>query len=229
MLALTYALSALWSLTTTAPITVASTRIFPDETSHADVARYLAAHGSLPPYTMTYATSVHPPLYHLLVAVLLSLVAPVVGMYRALIVARLATIFCSVGVVYLTYRAARHFGSRTLALTAASLVALIPTRILIGGGLTNENLAALGAAGTLAVLVGGMRGREGFTPRALSLLAFYLVVGIGSKITCLGLLPAAMAAVLWKGWRQSKPWMASLLPALAPPVVVAAMSGGSPS
>ena len=164
----------------------------------------MAEHGTLPPYVWPYDTSVHPPLYHALASLVFRIFAPRFGSPAALLAIRLLTGLCAPGIVYLAYRSARNFTSRSGALLAATFVLLVPMRASLSGGITNENLAALGAAGAFAVLLGGVRGRAGFTPRRLVLLMLWTVVGVGSKLTCLGLLPAAAIALIDAGRRRRR-------------------------
>jgi 4-amino-4-deoxy-L-arabinose transferase-like glycosyltransferase len=214
LLLLTFALSGAWAAIVPPPTAPGWGNFHPDEAGHAAVIEYIANHiGRLPPYRFPYDTSVHPPLYHAGAALLLALLRPVTGPESAYIFLRLATALSGVGVVYLTYAAARRLTSRRTALFAGALVALVPMRAALGGALNNENLAALGAAGALAVIVAGLRSRNGFPRPRIGLLALYLVVGIGSKLTCLGLLPVAVGAVLWCGRNRRGP--ANFLKALA--------------
>ena len=214
-----YCFAAAWALSTPVP-TADNAQLWgnfqPDEFGHASVARYMAEHGTLPPYVLPYDTSVHPPLYHALASLVFRIFAPRFGSPAALLAIRLLTGLCAPGIVYLAYRSARNFTSRSGALLAATFVLLVPMRASLSGGITNENLAALGAAGAFAVLLGGVSGRAGFTPRRLVLLMLWTVVGVGSKLTCLGLLPAAAIALIDAGRRQRRPlsralWQSSAL------------------
>ena len=209
LLLATYLLSAAWALSTPIPSVSGPQAILwgnfhPDEISHIAVVRYLAQHHALPPYLLPYDTSVHPPLYHGLAAALYLLFAPLFGDDGAMRMIRLCSPLYGVGIVYLVYAATCRVATRQTALLAALLVALIPTRIDLGGAVTNENLAALGAAGVFAVLVGGLYDHQGFKPRQIALLTVYLCIGIGSKVTCLGLLPVVVLALLRQGYRRGQ-------------------------
>lgn len=204
ILVCTFLLSLAWALATPVAHIVPTDLVWgnfhPDEGSHVAVIDFMATHRALPPYRDLYATSVHPPLYHGMGALVYGLAVAGGASYdRAMLMVRVCTAFCGVGIVYLTFAATRRVASRETAIFAALLVALVPMRASLGGGVNNENLAALGAAGVLATLVGGFCASDGFTYRRALLLTLYLVVGIGSKITCLGLLPVALFAVVWRG------------------------------
>ena len=174
----------------------------PDEVSHISVARYMGSHGlGLPPYVPPYDTSVHPPLYHGLAGLVLGGVAGRLGEPNAVRLVRILGVLVGLGTIWYTYRAARETRlARPVALPAALLVALIPMRVSLSGAVTNENLAALGAAATLAYLYQNLR--HGFTGRRFALLVFWCVVAVGSKITCAGLVLSVGAGLLYeRHWR----------------------------
>jgi 4-amino-4-deoxy-L-arabinose transferase-like glycosyltransferase len=154
----------------------------PDEASHALTVRWWAEHGRLPPYNGDYAVSVHPPLYHM-TATVFWLLGGAAG-------ARFFSVLLGTATVWFTFRATRTLYGREVAELAAWLVALVPMRASLAGGISNENLTALAAAAALAALAEQLRGRERRVP-----LALWCAVGVGSKLTCLGLFPAVAVAL----------------------------------
>jgi hypothetical protein len=123
------------------------------------------------------------------------------------------------GVVFFTFVAGRAVAGRRTALLASWLVLLVPMRASLAGGITNENLAALGAAGACAWLAVGLR--RGFDRGRVGALTLWTVLGVGSKLTCLALVPAE-ALVLWQaarrrgmGWRVPAGQFAVSMAALA--------------
>lgn len=157
----------------------------PDEVSHVLTVRWWAEHLSLPPYNADYAVSVHPPLYHFAGALFWH-----VGGALAV---RCFSALLGAATVWFTFRAARTLYGRSVAELAAWLVALVPMRASLSGGISNENLAALAATAALALLAEALRGR-----RRLGGLALWCAVGVASKLTCLGLLPAIVLALAWR-------------------------------
>lgn len=203
LLATFLTLSTLWAVRVPRPVgadAVLWGNFQPDEGNHIAVIAYMAAHRRLPPYTFAYYESVHPPLYHLLGAVVYAAAAPLLGPNGAALLLRLISGVLGAGVVWLTYRSARELLPPGAALTAAGIVAGVPTFVSLSAAVTNENLAALGAAGALAALLRGLR--HGFDARRTWALSLWIAVGVGSKVTCLGLLPAACAALWWSGRRR---------------------------
>lgn len=193
----------------------------PDEGSHISVVRYMGEHRlQLPPYASPYDTSVHPPLYHGLAGVVFGVAANVLGETGALRVVRLIGLLIGVGTIGFAYHAARQARlSRAVALPAAFLVALVPMRVSLAAAVTNENLAALGATATLALLYECLR--YGFVGRRFFALLFWCVVAVGSKFTCAGLLLSVAAGLLyarqWHGQPARVPFLrfAALLGAVA--------------
>lgn len=168
----------------------------PDEASHMAVIRFMAAHrGGIPPYTMEYNTSFHPPIYHESAAFLYSVASPLVGDDNAVIAIRLLSVLIGVGTVYAIYLLARQTRlCRAIAIPVAAFAALIPMRLSLSGAATNENLAALGSAAALVFLYSGIR--RGFTNRRILFLTLWTAVAIGSKVTCVGLIPAIAVGVI---------------------------------
>lgn len=175
----------------------------PDEISHVLTVRWWAAHTSLPPYNSDYAVSVHPPLYHMVGALFWKL-----GGARAV---RVFSVLLGALTVWLTFRATRALYGRHVGELAAWLVALVPMRASLSGGMSNENLAALAATAVFAALAEALRGRQ-----RVGELALWCAVGMGSKLTCLGLFPAVFLALAWRfgGQKAAKITLAMLLTSL---------------
>lgn len=199
----------------------------PDEHNHIRVIVYVATHHRLPPFTGTppenFYTSIHPPLYHIAAAVVYSLLAPLIGHAGVLLTLRFVSCALGMGTVWLTYRTARYLLPHAAALTAAAVVAGVPMFVSLSAAVTNENLAAFTAAGALWMMVAGLR--HGFDRRRLIKLSVWVAAGIASKITCLGLLPAAALALFWSGRRRSEPLSAALRKLVIVVAVSAVVSG----
>ncbi|MBC7806282.1 MAG: phospholipid carrier-dependent glycosyltransferase [Akkermansiaceae bacterium] len=211
----TFLLSATWAfILPTEPL-----GFQPDEGSHFAVIRFMAANqGAMPPYRMGYDTAIHPPFYHAIAALFYSIASRLTGTNAAVMVVRLLSAFIGTGTVYAVYRMARETRlCRTVAIPTAMLAALIPMRVSLGGAATNENLAALGASASLVVLYSAIR--RGFTNRRIFVLCFWTVVAVGSKVTCLGLLPAiAVGAILSR--KPDQPLRQVVVSTVAPVVAV---------
>jgi hypothetical protein len=166
--ALGFLLSALWALRVPVPVGADAVRYanyFPDEANHLAVIGYIATHRALPPYTLEFYESAHPPLYHIGAAAVLSLAGPSGG--------RLATAALGGWLVLLVFQGVRCVSTRRTALLAAAMAALLPGRAFLFGGVTNEALAALAGAGVFAALA---------RQKALSLF-LWSAVGAGAKLT----------------------------------------------
>ena len=116
---------------------------------------------------------------------------------------RLLSCLMGTVVVWLTYRAARELTSPSTATLAAACTAGVPMFVSLSGGVTNENLSALCAAASLYVIVLGIK--RGFNSRRLWALSLWMAIGIGTKLTCMGLLPAAWLALWWADRGQRLP------------------------
>ena len=197
-----FCFSALWALRIPVPTQPPDKASYfnPDEWNHIAVIDYLATHRQLPPFTFQYNTSVHPPLYHALGALVYGPVRSLAGYTVAVLVLRLLSCLISTAVVWFAYRTARHLLSRSAALLAAGCVAGVPTFVSLSGAVNNENLATLAAAAALYTMVAGIR--RGFYQRRVLALSLWTAVGIATKMTCLGLLPTAFVALWLAGRRQ---------------------------
>lgn len=205
VLGLFLVLSASWAVRVPIPIGADSAawgNFNPDEASHIRTIEYLATHRRPPPYTLPYITSHHPPLYYLLGAVVYAAAAPLVGAEGAFLLLRLLSCLMGAATVFLAYLAARHLLPRPAALLAAGCVAGVPMFVAMSASINNDGLAALTATGALYVMVVGLR--RGFGGRRTLALSLWVAANIASKVTGLGLLPAALVAVWWDGkWRRS--------------------------
>ncbi len=207
LLLLPFLFGIFWAFVTPPPINGTSLgaqwgNFHPDEGSHVSVVMYMASHGlSLPPYVAPYDTSIHPPLYHGLAALVFAVSRAGLPPVDALRVVRLMSVFAGVGTVWFAYRAARQTRlARAVAVPAALLVALIPMRVALSGAITNENFVALGATAALALLYENIR--FGFRGHRFVTLLFWCVIAIGSKITALGLvLSVGMGLLYVRSWR----------------------------
>jgi 4-amino-4-deoxy-L-arabinose transferase-like glycosyltransferase len=169
---------------------------FPDEADHLAVARHWARFWQPPPYEPPYMTSSHPPLYHSLTGLLLR-----IGGER-LILVRLVSLVCGLGTLMAIWQAVRLLYGRDVALLATAIAGLVPTRLALSAGASNENLATLLAALTLALLA--KITRHGATRLQLVLLGACLVLGFGAKVTCLGLFLAALPVLTGRlGWGRA--------------------------
>jgi 4-amino-4-deoxy-L-arabinose transferase-like glycosyltransferase len=87
----------------------------------------------------------------------------------------------------------------------ALLVAFQPLFGFISGGVNNDDLLYLAGAGLLWALARAFR--RGLTPLNGALIGGLLAVGLVTKFTMLGLVPAAALAVLllvWRAWRSDR-------------------------
>lgn len=193
-----FALSALWAFLIPIPTRPPSqghwTYFNPDGWNHVAVIEYMATHRQFPPFTFQYNTSIHPPLYHTLAAIIYGTARTVASHQDAVRLLRLFSCLIGTLTVWFVYRAARHLLSRPASLLAAGCVAGLPMFVSLSAAVNNENLSALAAAAALYFLIAGVR--QGFDRKRVLALSLWIAVGIGSKITCLGLLPTAFVALL---------------------------------
>lgn len=153
--ALGFLLSALWAFRVPVPLGADAVRYanyFPDEANHIAVVRYIATQKSLPPYTLKFYESAHPPLYHLGGAMIWRLSEPLLGEAGAARTLRLCTSLLGGWLVLLIFYGVRHVSTRSVALLAAALAALLPGRAFLFGSVSNEALAALAGAGVFTAL-----------------------------------------------------------------------------
>ncbi|MFC2030213.1 ArnT family glycosyltransferase [Chloroflexota bacterium] len=131
------------------------------------------------------------------------------GTVLAVRLIRLLSILMGAGTVLLTYRISREIlpESLLLALVAASVTAFNPMFLFISASVNNDNLAVLLCSLALFLIVRLIR--TGATLGRVVVLG--LVVGLAAltKLSALGLLPLAAAAITWDAWRQ-RSWRAWL-------------------
>ena len=208
LLTLFFVMSALWALRVPFPLLngIGQWASFnPDEGSHINVIVFTATHHALPvfsdawlplgepfPHVSNYYVCLHPPFYHVLGALIYALLAPLIGGDRALMALRLLSCAMGTSIVWFTYQTARELASREAALLAAGCVAGVPMFVSMSAAISNENLASLASAASLYLIVVGLR--RGFDWRRAGALAIWVAVGVGSKFTCLSLIPAACLA-----------------------------------
>jgi hypothetical protein len=218
-------LSALWALRIPIPTFPPNqwSHYNPDEWNHVAVIAYMATHRKLPPYSIDYPTTIHPPAYHALGAVVYAAALPLIGRDGAVLLLRLLSGVMGAGVVWLVYRAARRLMSHPAALLAAGVVAGVPMFVSLSAAVTNENLSTLAAAGALYTIVAGLSG--GFDTRRVAALSVWASVGLTAKVTCLGLLPAAFFALWWAGRKRGLP-VAAITRQMSTVLIVCALASG---
>jgi 4-amino-4-deoxy-L-arabinose transferase-like glycosyltransferase len=147
---------------------------------------------------------------------------PFQGLSLSVHLARLASLGLGLVTVFLSYQTARLFFSEPGALAVAGLVAFNPMFVAVSASLQNDAGAA--ALGTLAVWLGALGLRSGFTVRRAGALGLAVGLGALTKITAIFLLPGAVFAIAAWAWQQRLPWrrMVWLLTAL----LGAAVAGG---
>lgn len=148
------------------------------------------------------ATS-NPPLYYALEAIPYKL-TPGGKVLDRLALMRMLSALMGAVTVLLVFLFLRELlpGSSWTWPAGALLVAFQPLFGFMSGGLNNDNLLYLTAAG---VLWGVARAfRRGLSPATGALIGGFLGVGLISKFTLIGFIPAAVLAVSILGWRESR-------------------------
>jgi 4-amino-4-deoxy-L-arabinose transferase-like glycosyltransferase len=107
---------------------------------------------------------------------------------------RLLCALLGLGTLWATWNATRLLAGREAGLLATVIVGLVPMRLTLSAGASNENLATFIAALGLWALA--KIARHGVTPPRLVGLFFCLVLGFGAKATCLGLFLAALPVLV---------------------------------
>ncbi len=181
----------------------------------------MADYGTLPPHKLS--VTIHPPAYHVLGSLVYAATPPLVGPGNAVLLLRLLSCAMASGVIWLVYRAASLLGSRAFALLAAGCVAGVPMYVSLSGAVTNEDFAALMASASLYLIIAGVV--QGFTWRRVWWLSTWIALGIGTKITCISLIPAAWLALVWSGRRQGLPAASILRQIVAPMALTIALTG----
>jgi len=158
------------------------------------------------------ATS-NPPLYYMLEAVPYKLVATG-SLLDKLAAMRVLSALMGATTVLLVFMFLRELlpASRWAWPAGALLVAFEPLFGFMSGGVNNDNLLYLTAAGTLWGLARAFR--RGLTPATGALLGGFLGAGLVSKLTLLGFLPAVALALALLWWRAAAGRRAALHGAL---------------
>jgi hypothetical protein len=147
----------------------------------------------------------NPPLYYALEAVPYKL-APggVLGRLEAMRV--LSALMGAMSVLLIYLFLSELLPGRPWAWAAGALVAAFePLFGFMSGGLNNDNLLYLTSAGLLWSLARIFR--RGLTPRNGAMIGAFTGFGIVTKLTMLGLVPAALLGVLyalWRGWKSDR-------------------------
>ena len=95
--------------------------------------------------------------------------------------------------------------------------------VSLSGAVTNEDFAALMASASLYLIIAGVV--QGFTWRRVWWLSTWIALGIGTKITCISLIPAAWLALVWSGRRQGLPAASILRQIVVPMALTIALTG----
>ncbi len=164
---------------------------FPDEGNHMVIARYLAENQTLPPYSYAYYEVAHPPLYHALAALVLIAAKSI---HADMLVLRLVGALMGALLTFLVGEGVVRVASPRVAALAAGLAGLLPSRVEVTAGVSNENLAALAGAGALAALA--LLLRKPGSRRGLFSLALWTMLAVGSKITGLMLLLGVLVVLV---------------------------------
>ncbi len=168
----------------------------------------MANYHRLPPFgthkeMQLYADSYHPPCYYVLCAAIWAIAHPLLGRAGTILLLRLLSGLMGAGVVVYTYRTARLLTTKQTALLAAACVAGIPMFVDVAASVSNEILSAFAAAVALYYLTLGMK--RGFGWRETLLMSLWIAIGVCSKYTCAGIIPAAWLALWWTGRRRQQP------------------------
>jgi hypothetical protein len=148
----------------------------------------------------------NPPLYYALEAIPYKLGSSGSVLDRLALMRALSALM-GAGTALLAYLFLKELlPRRRYAWTAGALaVALQPLFAFMSGGVNNDNLLYLMAAGTLYALARIFR--RGLTPTNGALLGAFLGLGIVAKLTLLGFVPAAvlgLALALRRGWSRDR-------------------------
>jgi 4-amino-4-deoxy-L-arabinose transferase-like glycosyltransferase len=166
--------------------------------------RRLSTRGSGDALTAT----ANPPLYYVLQVVPYKLAGGGDVLDR-LALMRVLSALLGAGTVLLIYLFLRELlpGRRWAWSVGALVAALQPLFGFMSGGVNNDNLLYLAAAGVLWAVARAFR--RGLTPSAGALIGVFLGVGLIAKLTLLGFVPAAALALVllvrraWSGDRPS--------------------------
>lgn len=181
-------LASLWAFAVPIP---RGPSVNPDETSHAAYVEYIARNRSLPPYTIQYYESVHPPLYYALAAAFT---------WAGMVGVRFVNVVIGCLALLTLYRLARLY-PRGNPLLCVGLLAFLPMFVTECGSITNDILAVfLGTLGFYHIVLGY---RTRFDAKRTTFLALTLAAGLLTKYQCLAFVPAAIVAmVIRRSYRQ---------------------------
>lgn len=168
-----------------------------DEHGHFALIQYMMRWHRIPRYSLTYYDTTHPPTYYLFGVAVEALSTPLLGVSGAFLLLRLMSCVMGAITVWMTYAATKRVATERTALLAAACAGGVPMFVSEAGGITNEVMSVMAATISLYLLIVGIQ--EGFSTRRTWILAFWVTLAIGAKLTCLGLLPAAWAALIWTG------------------------------
>jgi 4-amino-4-deoxy-L-arabinose transferase-like glycosyltransferase len=176
-----------------------------DEPSHFRVIRYISEHWSLPPYTRDYYESAHPPLPYVFQAAYSRLWPEDVRVYSLRF---LSTLFGLLTILVI-YKTSRQLANAWTSATTACLVATLPMFIMFSSSVTNDAIAVLLSSVTIYLIVRCFR--EGLSLRSLSAMCILVGAAGITKYTLLGLVPIAMAAVIYDRRRTGRSWIVPIL------------------
>jgi 4-amino-4-deoxy-L-arabinose transferase-like glycosyltransferase len=152
------------------------------------------------------SATANPPLYYLLQAAPYKLAGSGKVLDRLAAMRVVSALMGSLTVLLVFLFLRELLPGRGLAWSAGALVvAFQPLFAFISGGVNNDNLLYLAAAG---VLWGVARAfRSGLTPATGATIGAFLGIGLVAKLTLLGFIPAvalALALLLRRGWSQDR-------------------------
>jgi hypothetical protein len=168
---------------------------FCDEGNHLKVVRYIAEHRAIPAYSFDYYEAAHPPLYHLGFGAIAALSDRTLGSRDGALFLRLLNAMMGALLTFLVGEGIARISTPRVAALAAGLAGLLPGRIAVSAGVSNENLAALAGVGALAALAANVRNPA----RGRFALGLWTALAVGSKVTGLGLALAVLVAL--RPWR----------------------------
>lgn len=170
----------------------------PDETAHGSYVQSVASAHAFPRYDPASAEGYEfyqPPLYYMAAAPFY-VAGRLAGMSMPQETVRLLSIILgalSVLFIYMSVARLRP-NDRYVPISAAGFVALLPTHVMMSSSVSNDVLMELifnVALFTMIVML-----TEGITMRRSIILGIVLGLGVLSKMTCLVLIPIALAAFL---------------------------------
>lgn len=170
-------------------------RFYKENSNHSGYIMYLMENHSLPDSDpRDHLQFYHPPLHHIISAVILSIVKAIGLDYIRLapnVLQAVSAVYSSVFCI-LSYRIMKRIGLKDRALTAATAaVTFHPTLIILSGSFNNDMLSSLFAVTAILFTV---RWAEKKSFGSIVAIAFAIGLGMLTKLT-VGLLAPAVAAV----------------------------------